>query len=35
VPEKVVGGSQVWRNLIGTAQIMSSVALTGAAVGAF
>ena len=35
VPEKVMGGSQIWRNLIGTAQIMSSVALTGAAVGAF
>jgi protein involved in polysaccharide export with SLBB domain len=31
VPEKIVGGSQLWRNLIGAAQIMSSVALTGAA----
>ena len=35
VPEKVIGGSQVWRNLIGTAQIMSSVALTSAVAGAF
>lgn len=35
VPEKVIGGSQIWRNLIGTAQIMSSVALTGAVAGAF
>ncbi len=35
VPEKVVGGSQLWRNLIGTAQIMSSVALTGGIAGAF
>ena len=35
VPEKVMGGSQIWRNLIGTAQIMSSVALTGAVAGVF
>ncbi|MGA9060101.1 MAG: SLBB domain-containing protein [Terracidiphilus sp.] len=35
VPEKVIGGSQLWRNIIGTAQIMSSVALTGAVAGAF
>jgi protein involved in polysaccharide export with SLBB domain len=35
VPEKVIGGSLLWRNLIATAQVMSSVALTGAAVGAF
>ena len=35
VPGKVIGGSVLWRNLIATAQIMSSVALTGAAVGAF
>jgi protein involved in polysaccharide export with SLBB domain len=35
VPEKVVGGSQVWRNIIGAAQVMSSVALTGAIAGAF
>jgi len=32
VPEKVIGGSQVWRNVLATAQIMSSVALTGALV---
>jgi hypothetical protein len=35
VPEKVIGGSQVWRNIIGIAQIMSSVALTGAVADAF
>jgi protein involved in polysaccharide export with SLBB domain len=35
VPEKVMGGSAVWRNLMGTAQIMSSVALTGAVAGIF
>ncbi|MGD0096253.1 MAG: SLBB domain-containing protein [Terracidiphilus sp.] len=35
VPDKVVGGSQVWRNLISAAQIMSSVALTGAVAGVF
>jgi protein involved in polysaccharide export with SLBB domain len=35
VPEKAAGGSQFWRSLIGMAQVMSSVALTGAAVGAF
>ena len=35
VPEKVIGGSMLWRNLIGTAQIMSSVALTGAVAGIF
>lgn len=35
VPEKVIGGSQIWRNLIGSAQIMSSVALTAAVAGAF
>lgn len=35
VPEKITGGSQLWRNLIGTAQIASSVAITGAVVGAF
>lgn len=35
VPEKVIGGSMLWRNVLGTAQIMSSVALTGAVAGAF
>ncbi len=35
VPEKVMGGSQLWRNLISTAQVVSSVALTGAVAGAF
>jgi len=35
VPEKILGGSQVWKNVIGTAQIMSSVAITGAVTGLF
>jgi protein involved in polysaccharide export with SLBB domain len=36
VPEKIVGGgSQIWKNVIGTAQIMSSVAITGAVSGIF
>lgn len=35
VPEKIIGGSQLWRNIIGTAQIASSVALTGAVAGIF
>jgi protein involved in polysaccharide export with SLBB domain len=34
VPEKTVG-SQVWKNVISAAQIMSSIALTGAATGIF
>lgn len=33
VPEKIVSGSQLWRNLIGSAQIMSSMALTGMMAG--
>lgn len=35
VPEKVIGGSQVWKNIIGAAQIMSSIAITGAVAGIF
>lgn len=35
VPEKVIGGSMMWRNLLGTAQIASSVAITGAVAGIF
>jgi len=35
VPDKVLGGSQAWRNLIATAQIASSVAITGAVAGVF
>lgn len=35
VPEKLLGGSLLWRNLLGTAQIMSSVAVTGAVAGVF
>jgi protein involved in polysaccharide export with SLBB domain len=34
VPEKVVG-SQVWKNILSAAQIMSSVAITGAVAGIF
>jgi hypothetical protein len=33
VPEKIAGGSQVWQNIIGTAQIMSAAALPIAIVG--
>jgi protein involved in polysaccharide export with SLBB domain len=35
VPEKPVGGSQLWKSVISAAQIMSSVAITGAATGIF
>lgn len=35
VPEKIIGGSQLWRNLIAAAQVMSSMAITGAVTGAF
>jgi len=35
VPEKLIGGSPVWRNIIAAAQIMSSVALTGAVAGIY
>lgn len=30
VPQKIVGGSVVWRNMLATAQIASSIAFTGA-----
>jgi protein involved in polysaccharide export with SLBB domain len=35
VPEKIVGGSPVWQDIIGVAQIASSVAILGAVAGAF
>jgi protein involved in polysaccharide export with SLBB domain len=35
VPEKIIGGSQVWQNIIGMAQIMSAAAITGAVTGIF
>jgi hypothetical protein len=35
VPEKVIGGSLLWRNLIGTAQIISAAALPLAVAGTF
>jgi protein involved in polysaccharide export with SLBB domain len=35
VPEKTPGGSQVWKNVVSLAQIMSSVAITGAVAGIF
>lgn len=35
VPVKTPGGSQVWKNLVSMAQIMSSVAITGAVAGIF
>jgi hypothetical protein len=27
IPEKIIGGSPVWQNIIGIAQVMSSAAL--------
>jgi hypothetical protein len=35
VPEKLIGGSQLWRNLIASAQIMSAAALPLAISGVF
>jgi hypothetical protein len=35
VPEKITGGSQVWQNILGMAQIMSSAALPIAIAGTF
>ncbi len=35
VPEKIEGGSQRWKNLLATAQLMSSVAIMGSVTGAF
>ncbi len=35
VPEKTIGGSQVWKNIVAVAQIASSVAVTGAVAGIF
>ena len=35
VPEKIVGGSEIWKNVIGAAQVMSSIAITGAVTGIF
>ena len=35
VPEKIIGGSQVWQNILGAAQIMSVAALPIAIAGSF
>jgi hypothetical protein len=35
VPEKITGGSQLWQNILGTAQIMSAAALPIAIAGTF
>jgi protein involved in polysaccharide export with SLBB domain len=35
VPEKIIGGSQVWQNILGMAQIMSASALPLAISGVF
>jgi hypothetical protein len=35
VPEKIIAGSEIWKNVIGAAQIMSSIAITGAVTGIF
>ena len=33
VPQKIIGASQVWRNLLSTAQIAASIAITAAVAG--
>jgi hypothetical protein len=33
VPQKIIGVSMFWRNLLTTAQIASSIAITGAVAG--
>jgi protein involved in polysaccharide export with SLBB domain len=33
VPEKIVGGSMIWQNILGTAQIMTATAIPLAAIG--
>jgi hypothetical protein len=30
VPQKIVGGSAFWKNMLATAQVASSIAFTGA-----
>jgi protein involved in polysaccharide export with SLBB domain len=35
VPEKIIGSSQAWKNVVALAQIMSSIAITGAVAGIF
>jgi len=35
VPEKIIGGSQVWRNVIAAAQAISTLAVAGAVAGIF
>ncbi len=35
VPDKIIGGSAVWKNMMTTAQIVSSIALTAAVVASF
>ena len=35
VPEKIVGGSAVWQNIIGVAQFMSATALPLAIAGVY
>jgi hypothetical protein len=33
VPQKIVGGSMVWRNMLATAQVLSSIAITAKLAG--
>jgi hypothetical protein len=35
VPQKIIGGSLVWKNLLTVAQIASSIAITGVVAGLF
>ena len=34
VPQKIIGGSMVWRNMLATAQVLSSIAITAHLAGA-
>jgi hypothetical protein len=34
VPQKILGGSMFWRNMLATAQVLSSIAITANLAGA-
>jgi len=34
VPQKIIGGSMLWRNMLATAQVLSSIAITAHVAGA-
>jgi hypothetical protein len=33
VPQKIIGGSLAWRNMLATAQVLSSIAITAKLAG--